>query len=120
MLSYIEHELEQRLINQSPPDIPSPGRLSRQVKHFAMKPEVSIQSDEKGTYFVLSLTTVDRPGLLFTIAETLAEHDASLHTAKIATLGERAEDVFLISGSKLSDSNHRIHLETSLVNRLKV
>jgi [protein-PII] uridylyltransferase len=58
--------------------------------------------------------------LLFTIAETLAEHHASLHTAKIATLGERAEDVFLISGSKLSDSNHRIHLETSLVNRLKV
>jgi [protein-PII] uridylyltransferase len=120
MLTYIEHELEQRLINQSPPDVPSPGRLSRQVKHFAMKPEVSILSDEKGAYFVLSLTTADRPGLLYTVAETLTEHQASLHTAKITTLGERAEDVFLISGTALNDSNQRIRLETSLTNRLKL
>jgi [protein-PII] uridylyltransferase len=43
-----------------------------------------------------------------------------LHTAKITTLGERAEDVFLISGAELNDSNQRIHLETSLINRLKL
>jgi [protein-PII] uridylyltransferase len=85
-----------------------------------MKPEVSILSDEKGAHFVLSLTTADRPGLLYIVAETLAEHHASLHTAKIATLGERAEDVFLISGAELNDSNQRIRLETSLINRLKL
>jgi len=120
MLAYIEHELEERLLNQLPPEVPSAGRLSRQVKHFPIKPEVSIRGDEKGTRFVLNLTAADRPGLLYTIAKTLAEHGAELHTAKIATLGERAEDVFLISGGDLRDTNQRIRLETELIERMKV
>ncbi|HSG21742.1 MAG TPA: bifunctional uridylyltransferase/uridylyl-removing protein, partial [Azonexus sp.] len=120
MLAYIEHELEDRLIHQLPPDVPSSGRLSRQVKHFPMKPEVSILGDEKGAHFILSLVTADRPGLLYTVANTLAEHGAHLHTAKITTLGERAEDVFLISGGDLRESSNRIRLETELVNRLKL
>lgn len=120
MLAYIEHELEDRLLHQLPPEIPSAGRLSRQVRHFPIKPEVSIRGDEKGTHFVLTLTAADRPGLLFTIARTLAEHGAELHTAKIATLGERAEDVFLISGGDLRDTNQRIRLETELIERMKI
>jgi [protein-PII] uridylyltransferase len=120
MLSYIEHELEDRLTRELPPEIPSAGRLSRQVRHFPIKPEVSISGDEKGKHFILSLTAADRPGLLYTVASTLAEHGANLHTAKIVTLGERAEDVFLISGGDLSDTNRRIRLETELMERLKV
>ena len=120
MLSYIEHELEYRLIHQLPPEKPSSGRLSRQVKHFPMKPEATIQGDERGTHFILSLVAADRPGLLYTVANTLTEHGANLHTAKITTLGERAEDVFLISGGDLRQSNSRIRLETQLMERLKV
>jgi len=120
MVPYIEHELEQRLLHQLPPDIPSSGRLSRQVKHFPIKPEVSIRGDEKGTHFILSLVAADRPGLLYTVANTLAEHGANLQTAKITTLGERAEDVFLISGGDLRETQHRIRLETELMERLKI
>jgi len=120
MVPYIEHELEQRLILQLPPEAPSSGRLSRQVKHFPIKPEASILGDEKGTHFILSLTAADRPGLLYSVANTLAEHRANLHTAKITTLGERAEDVFLISGGDLRESASRIRLETELMERLKV
>lgn len=120
MLAYIEHELEDRLERRLPPETPSAGRLSRQVRHFPIKPEVSIRGDEKGTHFVLSLTAADRPGLLFTVASTLAVHGAELHTAKIVTLGERAEDVFLISGGDLRDTNQRIRLETELIERLKI
>jgi [protein-PII] uridylyltransferase len=120
MVAYIEHELEQRLLHQMPPDVPSAGRLSRQVKHFPIKPEVSIRGDEKGTHFILSLVAADRPGLLYSVANTLTEHGAYLHTAKITTLGERAEDVFLISGGDLRDTNNRIRLETELMERLKI
>ncbi|PKO42139.1 MAG: [protein-PII] uridylyltransferase [Betaproteobacteria bacterium HGW-Betaproteobacteria-4] len=120
MVAYIEHELEQRLVHEMPPDVPSAGRLSRQVKHFPIKPEVDIRGDEKGSNFILTLTAADRPGLLYTVANTLAEHGASLHTAKITTLGERAEDVFLISGGDLRDTGKRIRLETELMERLKV
>ncbi|AXS80043.1 [protein-PII] uridylyltransferase [Dechloromonas sp. HYN0024] len=120
MVAYIEHELEQRLLHQMPPDVPSSGRLSRQVKHFPIKPEVDIRGDEKGSHFILTMVAADRPGLLYTVANTLAEHGAYLHTAKITTLGERAEDVFLISGGDLRDTGKRIRLETELMERLKV
>lgn len=120
MVPYIEHELEQRLLHQMPPDVPSTGRLSRQVKHFPIKPMVSISGDEKGAHFILTVVAADRPGLLYIIASTLAKHGAILHTAKIATLGERAEDVFLISGGDLRDSHNRIRLESELMERLKI
>jgi len=120
MISYIEHELTDRLYRQTPPEAPSAGRLSRQVRNFPVKPEASIQADDRGTNYVLTLTAADRPGLLYTVAKTLAEHGASLHTAKISTLGERVEDVFLISGGDLGMSRRRIQLETELMERLKV
>lgn len=120
MLNFIEHELEQRLIQQAPPEAPASGRLSRQVKHFPIKPEATIRADEKGAHYILSLIAADRPGLLYTVATTLAQHHANLHTAKITTLGERAEDVFLISGGDLGDSQSRIRLETELMERLKI
>ena len=120
MIAYIEHELTDRLARQAPPEAPSSGRLSRQVKHFPIKAEAEIQPDDKGAHFVLTLTAADRPGLLYTVANTIAEHGANLHTAKISTLGERAEDVFLISGGDLANSSRRIQLETDLMERLKV
>ena len=120
MIAYIEHELTDRLARQTPPEAPSSGRLSRQVKHFPIKAEAEIQPDDKGAHFVLTLTAADRPGLLYTVANTIAEHGANLHTAKISTLGERAEDVFLISGGDLANSSRRIQLETDLMERLKI
>jgi len=120
MINYIEHELTERLSRQNPPEAPSSGRLSRQVKHFPMQPVVTIEPDEKGSYYVLSVNAADRPGLLYTIAMTLAAHGANLHTAKISTLGERVEDTFLLSGGDLGEAASRIKLETELLERLKL
>ncbi len=120
LVSYLEHELAQRLCHQTPPEAPPTGRLSRQVKHFPITPEVTIHPDEKGAQFVLSLVAADRPGLLFKIALTLTRHGAYLHTAKIATLGDRVEDVFLISGGDLASSAGRVRLESDLLDELQV
>jgi [protein-PII] uridylyltransferase len=119
MISYIEHELKERLIRQAPPEQPAQGRVSRQVKHFPIRPQVSIENDDKEAQFVLSVSASDRPGLLYTIASTLAAHGANLHTAKIVTLGERVEDTFLITGGDLGNPQSRIKLETELLNRLQ-
>ena len=124
MISYIEHELIERLSGHSPPDLPATGRVSRQVRHFPLQPMVSIQPvvslepDETGKLFVLTVVAADRPGLLFTIATQLAAHRANLHTAKITTLGERVEDTFVISGSDLEESAGRVKLETDLLKQL--
>jgi len=119
MIQYIEHELSDRLARSSAPEAPVTGRISRQVKHFPIQPTVTIQPDEKDVHFVLSVSAADRPGLLYTIAMTLAAHGANLHTAKIVTLGERVEDTFLITGGDLGESASRIKLETKLLNQLK-
>ena len=119
MISYIEHELTDRLTRQTLPEAPASGRISRQVKHFPIQPSVTIESDEKGVNFVLSVSAADRPGLLYSVAMTLALHGANLHTAKIVTLGERVEDTFLISGGDLGESASRIKLETELLKQLK-
>jgi [protein-PII] uridylyltransferase len=78
-----------------------------------------LQPDEKGAYQVLSILAGDRPGLLYRVARLLVEHEISLHSAKINTLGERAEDTFLISGSALKDPKKVVRLEADLVEQLQ-
>src|SRR5512137_206728 len=51
----------------------------------------------------------------FSIARVLAQHRINVHTAKVLTLGERAEDVFLISGAELSDAKTQLEIEGDLL-----
>lgn len=119
LMSYIEYELADRLLHKSPlPALPNP-RLSRQLRHFPISPEVNIQPDDRGTYQVLSVIAGDRPGLLSRIARVLTAHDVNLHTAKINTLGSRAEDVFLVTGAALHDPKAVVRFEADLVERLR-
>lgn len=120
LISFIEHELAEKLGSGAPIDVPSDGRLSRQVRHFPFPPQVSIRADENGKHFILSVVAADRPGLLYRIASTLTSHGANIQTAKIATLGERVEDTFLIDGGDLGQSANRIRLETELLDLLRV
>ncbi|MDO8812381.1 MAG: [protein-PII] uridylyltransferase [Gallionella sp.] len=102
IMTYIEFELAQQIAQAKPIVLATPGRVSRQLKHFPIGTEVEIKPDNKGMY-VLSLVTGDRPGLLARFALILDTHDIRLHRAKINTLGSRAEDVFWVSGKRLSD-----------------
>ena len=119
LISYIEYELTQRLLQHGSLEQPLQGRLSRHLKHFPIEPEVSIRPDERGTYHVLSVTAGDRPGLLSCIAQTFLKHNVQLHTAKINTLGGRAEDIFLIKGEPLHNAKAVLRLEADLLQQLK-
>jgi [protein-PII] uridylyltransferase len=120
MISLIEHDLADNL-NRLPPLVPpSKGRLSRQVKHVPLTPEVSIRIDEGGKNFLLSITAADRSGLLYAIALVLARHGVSLSSAKIMTLGERVEDTFLIAGAELGKTATLVQLEQELLETLKI
>jgi [protein-PII] uridylyltransferase len=120
LISYIEHELAERLRLKTPlPPLMKP-RLPRQLRHFPITPEVSIHPDEKGAYKVLTIIAGDRPGLLSRIARVLTAYDVNLHTARINTLGARAEDTFLITGAALQDPKTVIRLESALVEQLRV
>jgi [protein-PII] uridylyltransferase len=119
MISRIEDELTSWLANQVPLPPPIRGRVSRRVKHFPITPEVRIVPDEKGQYHSLSITAGDRPGLLYAIALVLSRYGIDLHTAKIVTLGERAEDVLVVSGAALANPKTVLQFETDLLAALQ-
>jgi [protein-PII] uridylyltransferase len=120
MIALIETGLVERLQAQLPAEQPIAGRLSREVKHFPITPEIVIKPDERKQHHIMHVTAADRPGLLYSVARVLAAHAIRLHTAKITTLGERAEDVFLISGEELDNSTTLIRLEQELLGELAV
>ena len=119
LISYIEHELEAQLRAHGELPLPSKGRPSRQVKYVPMTPEVDIRPDEKGAFYYLNVVAADRPGLLYRIARVLDNYGINLYTAKINTLGERAEDTFLVNGDALRDTKKVVRLETELVQELQ-
>jgi [protein-PII] uridylyltransferase len=120
LISMIEAELADELVSQKALAPPRGGRLSRRVRHFPISPVVDIRPDERGAYHVLSIVASDRPGLLYGLARILARYHIDLHTARINTLGDRAEDVFLVSGEALASSKTVLQLEQDLLEELQV
>jgi [protein-PII] uridylyltransferase len=115
MISLVEHDLADRLASDATmPELPR-GRVSRQLKHFPIEPEVNVRPDERGQFHSLSVTAGDRPGLLYSIARVLGRYDIALRTAKIVTLGERAEDVFVVSGAALGNPRTVLAVEQDLL-----
>lgn len=74
-------------------------RVPRQLKLFHFPPQVTITTDSARQVTVLELIAPDRPGLLARIGHIFMRFGLSLQNAKIATLGERVEDVFLITNA---------------------
>jgi [protein-PII] uridylyltransferase len=120
MISLIEHDLVELLDGKTSMVAPPGSRMSRQVKHFPITPEISIRPDERGNHYLMTVTAADRPGLLYALGMVLAKHNVSVHTAKINTLGERVEDTFLVSGSELGQPASLVRLEQELLSAVQV
>lgn len=96
-------------------------RVPRQLKHFAFPPQVTISNDAQRPVTILELIAPDRPGLLARIGRIFLEFDLSLQNAKIATLGERVEDVFFVTDANnqpLSDPELCQRLQEAIVSQL--
>jgi [protein-PII] uridylyltransferase len=117
-IAMIENDLAAEVQSDAPLAAPRGGRLSRRVRHFPISPRVDIRPDERGAYQVLSIVAADRPGLLYGVARILARNHINLQTARINTLGDRAEDVFLVSGGALANPKTVLQLEQELLEEL--
>ena len=99
------------------------GLFLGEARHLALPPEVLDEGerpDERGAYHSLNIVASDRPGLLYRVARHLAQYKLSLYSAKINTLGDRAEDVFLVSGAALNDAKAVLKLEQELLAELQI
>ena len=112
LLNYIQVELTQLLLSNKTPITPLKGRVSRQVKHMPIKTTIQITYDVKQQNHKLTITTNDRPGLLSQIAQVFYQLGIELHNAKINTLGNRVEDMFIVS------ARQGAHLDEGLIAEL--
>lgn len=96
-----KERVRQRLVEEldDPDDYPEiiHRRTPRQLKHFSFPTEVIFSNDTINQRTVIEVVTPDRPGLLARVGQVLLEHRVRLTNAKIATLGERVEDVFFVT-----------------------
>lgn len=80
-------------------DVPEPPNksLPRQLRHFTTKTSINFSNDIRHSHTVMELITGDRPGLLSRVGYALSHCGVRLRNAKIATIGEKAEDVFFLT-----------------------
>ena len=99
---YEEIRTALRLGVRKPADVPRTVRrlAKRQLKHFTIPVEVNFTRDTSNQYTVMEVIAADRPGLLARIGWALADARVRIRHAKIATFGERAEDVFYVTDSR--------------------
>src|SRR6185436_1935068 len=106
---------------------PRPGRdmhhahLPRTLKHFPIETSVTFGLSPNGQMTVMEVIAQDRPGLLYQVALALAACKVKLVTAKIATFGERVEDIFFVvtpDGKLIEDVALQQMLKKEIVERL--
>ncbi|MEE3216319.1 MAG: [protein-PII] uridylyltransferase, partial [Pseudomonadota bacterium] len=115
-------EIRRHLVEEldDPDDYPTivTRHTPRQLKHFKVATQVSIEQDPNGERTLLELTAPDRPGLLARVGSIFMEQGITLSAAKIATLGERVEDVFYVTdraGLPITDPQRQQALRERLI-----
>jgi len=74
---------------------------------FTIEPAVLIDNRASNRYTVIEVNARDRPALLYALAHALFQAKVMIHSAHIATYGERAVDVFYVAdltGDKITSS----------------
>jgi len=107
--AYGDKRLRQRLVrsveaaltaHRPPPPAPAPARAAA----FPIAPSVTVAPGASRRTTVVEVNAADRPGLLAGLAQAITEQGLMIHSAHIATYGERAVDVFYLTrdnGKKL-------------------
>ena len=119
VIGTIERTLARLLNDPAAPLASMSGRISRQVKHFPIEPAITLIPARQTPYFELSVSCADRPGLLSTIARVFLTFDINLHDARITTLGQRAEDVFILAHPQLADAAFANEFQSKLAKELR-
>jgi len=96
-------------------------RVPRQLKELKIPASVTLTAETQDHEAILNITASDRPGLLATIALVLVEVGLEIMSARITTLGERVEDIFVVAskkGESLQNGQKRYEIEQTIRQRL--
>ena len=93
----IRTRLEQALVELDQP-MARPTHVSpRRLKHFKIPTQVRFSTDDVNSRTVMEVIATDQPGFLAAVGAAMETCGARLQGAKIATYGERVEDIFFIT-----------------------
>ncbi|WGV99672.1 bifunctional uridylyltransferase/uridylyl-removing protein GlnD [Vibrio sp. YMD68] len=95
-------------------------RIPRNLQHFTVKTKVDFLPTKSNKRTLMEFVALDTPGLLATVGATFSDLGISLHAAKITTIGERAEDLFILTnghGARL-DEEAQIQLRNKLIENI--
>jgi [protein-PII] uridylyltransferase len=96
--------VESALVGAEPPPLPS-AEPPRRTTAFEVAPSVAIAERASTRTTLVEVNARDRPALLAALAAAIHQCGHTIHSAHIATYGERAVDVFYLTapgGTKLS------------------
>ncbi|MDB5668162.1 MAG: [protein-PII] uridylyltransferase [Alphaproteobacteria bacterium] len=85
---------------------------------FSIEPAVFVDNKASGRYTVVEVNARDRAALLSELAKAIFDTEATIHSAHIATYGERAVDVFYLTdrdGRKIESIFHLEAIRSSLL-----
>nr|WP_310523806.1 [protein-PII] uridylyltransferase [Polymorphobacter sp.] len=90
----------------------------RRAEVFKVEPNVLIDNKASNRYTVLEVNAADRPALLYSLTHALFQSRVTIHSAHIATYGERATDTFYLTdltGAKIDNIARLKTLEKRLI-----
>lgn len=96
----IQQQLTRALAKPDDATVTVTRRAPRQVRMFTTPTQISFSEDPVNQRTIIELIAGDRPGLLSQVAKVFWAEGVYIHTSKIVTVGERAEDVFYISDTR--------------------
>ena len=96
----VARKLSQALLANDKKNIEVKRRTPRQLKQLTIGTSAHIDHSHDSRTTYLEVITPDRPGLLAQLGQIFMRFKLHLHSAKIATLGERVEDVFYLTNEQ--------------------
>ena len=119
-LNRLQRIIEEALSNRARlmTQLDAKPKALRRADAFKIAPSVLIDKQASNRFTVIEVNALDRPALLNNLALALFESKVTLHSAHIATYGERAVDTFYVTdlfGGKIENKNKLKALETRLL-----
>lgn len=100
----IQDAVKEAAKSQSEPSVPN--RIPRIIKPFQIPTKITWVEHKNDKRSRMEIEALDTPGLLVKIGRVFFNNNITIHAAKVATIGERAEDFFVLtnkSGEPLTD-----------------
>lgn len=117
----IENAVRRAIADPCVESIDVTRRASRRSRYFNVPTQIYFSDAPERDCTVMEVVTADQPGLLSLIGDMFHQFGILLENAKVATIGERAEDVFFITDSAhapIRDRQMQARIREALTNEL--